>query len=58
MKSQVVFSLGGVVNKKTQTPWHERLRSQGYAVGVCVGWVAAARALVAYLGRDAREFGL
>jgi hypothetical protein len=49
---------GGVVNKKTQAPWHVRLTGQGYRVDVCVGWEAAARALVAYLGHDAREFGL
>lgn len=50
--------IGGTVNKKTQLPWHDRLRSQGYAVDVCVGWEAAARALVRYLGHDARAFGL
>lgn len=46
--------VGGSVNKKTQTPWHERLRQQGYCVDVCVGWEAAARAACAYLGIDAR----
>lgn len=41
---------GGRVEKKTQTPWHDRLRAQGYKVDICVGWEATARALVAYLG--------
>jgi hypothetical protein len=50
--------IGGRVTKATQTPWHDRLRAQGCRVDVCVGWEAAARALVAYLGHDAREFGL
>lgn len=50
--------VGGRVAKATQTPWHERLRAQGYRVDVCVGWEAAARALVVYLGGEAKEFGL
>jgi len=33
-----------------QQQWHERLRAEGYAVVVAVGWVAAARALCDYLG--------
>jgi hypothetical protein len=45
---------GGVVNKKTQQPWHDRLRAQGYRVDVCIGWEAMARALCAYLGIDIR----
>ena len=46
--------VGGKVDKKTQAPWHERLRAQGYRVDICVGWEAAARALCAYLGVDFR----
>lgn len=49
---------GGTVNKKTQLPWHERLRAAGYCVDVAYGWEAAARALCAYLGLDAKRMGL
>ena len=38
-----------------QTEWHERLKSQGYAVHVCHGWEAARDVLLAYLALPKSE---
>lgn len=47
-------------NKATpeQSVWLAALEAEGYLTAVAYTWHAAARALVAYLGRDAVEFGL
>lgn len=47
----------GVVSPE-QRAWHVALQAQGYAVQVCKGWEAAARAILAYLGRRPEEEGL
>ena len=41
-----------------QKAWLAALEAEGYRTAVAYDWTAAARALVAYLGHDAREFGL
>lgn len=41
-----------------QRQWHAALTAAGYDVRVCKGWEAAARAILAYLGRRPEEFGL
>jgi hypothetical protein len=59
-KNGLVIELKFGKNKQTpeQTAWLGFLARQGWEVHTCYDWTAAARALVAYLGRDAGEFGL
>ena len=41
-----------------QNEWIDYLRSAGYAVQVCYGWLAAAIVILEYLGQRPDEFGL
>lgn len=41
-----------------QEAWEHAMISKGYACHVCYSWMAAARAIVTYLGGDPAEYGL
>lgn len=40
--------------KPDQRDWHDYLRSQGYSVEVCGGWIDAANTIMSYLRSDVR----
>lgn len=59
-KNGMVIELKFGRNRETpeQTAWLGFLARQGWDVHTCYDWMAAARALVRYLGHEPAEFGL